>query len=193
MRAYLLGLVVALCAVTAEARLYRWVDEHGNVQFSDKPPTGQVKELNELDQRGMVRRAPEKKASSGELAQQASEQQMIQAQKRKDHALLQSFTRPEEIDLLRDRQISAVETRSQTNKLRSQGAQNKLKRLTAQTDALKKAGRTPNDTLQADLDATRKELDVLAAEEQKMALEITAIKERAEADKKRFQELRGSH
>lgn len=193
MSAYLLGVVLALCTVTADARLYRWVDEHGNVQFSDKPPIGNVKELNELDQRGMVRRAPGKKASSGEIAQQESEQKMIQVQKRRDHALLQSFTRPEEIDLLRDRQIGAVETRAQTNKLRSQGAQNKLKRLTAQTEALKKAGKKPNDTLQADLDATRKELDVLAAEEQKMTLEITAIKERAEADKKRFLELRGSH
>lgn len=193
MIAYLLGAVLALCALTADARLYRWVDEQGNVQFSDRPPAGNAKDLNELDQRGMVRRAPEKKASSGEIAQQASEQKAVQEQKRRDHALLQSFTRPEEIDLLRDRQISAVETRAQTNKLRSQGAQNKLKRLAAQTDALKKAGKKPNDTLQADLDATHKELDALAAEEQKMALEIAAIKERAEADKQRFIELRGTH
>lgn len=193
MGTYILGGALTLCALTVDARLYRWVDEHGNVQYSDRLPPANIKDMTELDQRGMVRKAPEKKASAGELAQQASEQKTVQEQKRRDRALLQSFSHPEEIDMLRDRQINTVEARVQTNKLRTQGAQDKLKRLTAQADALIKTGKKPVDTTrQADLESTHKELGMLDAEAQKMSAEIATIKERAEADKKRFFELRGS-
>ncbi len=192
MGTYILGGALTLCALTVDARLYRWVDEHGNIQYSDRLPPANIKDMTELDQRGMVRKAPEKKASAGELAQQASEQKIVQEQKRRDRALLQSFSRPEEIDMLRDRQITAVEARVQTNKLRTQGTQDKLRRLTAQADTSIKVGKKPVDTRQADLESTHKELGMLDAEAQKMSAEIATIKERAEADKKRFLELRGS-
>ncbi len=192
MGVYLLGCGLALSALTVDARLYRWVDEHGKVQYSDSRPPGNIKDLTELDQRGIVRKSPEKKASAAELAQQESEQKVVLEQKRRDRALLESFTRTEEIDVLRDRQINAVDARVQTNKLRSQAAQDKLKRLTAQADAALKARKKSAEALQADMASTRKELAVLDAEAQKLSVEIATIKERAEADKKRFLELRGA-
>jgi len=192
MGAYILGSTLALAALTVEARLYRWVDEHGNVQYSDSHPPGNAKDMIELDSRGMVRKAAGKKASAGELAQQEAEQKIVQEQKRRDHALLESFSRPEEIDVLRDRQINAVEARVQTNKLRSQALQDKLKSLKAQVEAVTKARKKPVDAVQEDLELARKELDGLDAEAKKMTVEIAAIKERAEVDKKRFIELSGA-
>ncbi|MDR3411471.1 MAG: DUF4124 domain-containing protein [Formivibrio sp.] len=192
MSANIFGVILALTALTVDARLYRWVDEHGNVQYSDSAPSGNVRDLTELDQRALVRKRQEKKVSASELAQQAAKQKMTLEQERRDNALLQSFGRPEEIDVLRDRQLNAVDARVQTNKLRIQEAQDKLGRLTAQADALAKAGKMPNESLQADIASTRQELGVFDAEAKKMAAEITVIKERAEADKKRLLELRGA-
>lgn len=36
-RAQLLAMALLLCPVTAQAEIYRWTDEHGNVHFGDKP------------------------------------------------------------------------------------------------------------------------------------------------------------
>lgn len=184
-------LLLAFFSLEAQARLYRWVDDKGNVQFSDKPPPSDAKGLAELDQRGMVRKEQEKPVSASEISQKEAEKQAQVAQRRRDNALLQSFSRPDEIDFLRDRQIMAVNARVQTNKLRRQAMEEKLKRLTAQVDGLTKAKKTVPPAVAADLEGARKELAALDADAEKMATEIVGIKERAEADKKRLQELRG--
>ncbi|CAA0121273.1 Uncharacterised protein [BD1-7 clade bacterium] len=35
---YLIGVMLAVACITAQATVYKWVDEHGNVQFSDSKP-----------------------------------------------------------------------------------------------------------------------------------------------------------
>ena len=44
MKSIVTGTILLLCAVGAPAeQMYKWVDENGNVQFSNKPPPEQVK------------------------------------------------------------------------------------------------------------------------------------------------------
>ena len=45
-----------LCSLAHAAVVYRWVDDAGKVQYSDKPPVGQAKSLKELDKSGRVRK-----------------------------------------------------------------------------------------------------------------------------------------
>ena len=186
-----LAALLAICSLAVEARLYRWVDENGKVQFSDKPPPSNAKGLTELDSRGMVRKTPTKAASAGEIAQREAARQKSMEQKRRDNALLQSFSQPEEIDYLRDRQVDAVRARVQTNKLQQQSAGEKIGRMNAQVETLSNAGKPVPEAVKANLDATRKELATLEADARKMEEEISAIMVRAEADKKRLIELRG--
>lgn len=180
-----------LIASLAEARLYRWVDENGKVQFSDQPPPAHARDQKELDPRGMVRKEPAKRASAGEMARLQQEKQKLIEQKRRDKALLQSFSRPEEIDLLRDRQVGAVRARQQTSKLLRQTAADKVNRLNGQAEALVQAGKSVPETLSNNLLAARKELTALDAEARKMDEEISAIMQRGEADKQRLLELQG--
>lgn len=182
---------LALCSLAAEARLYRWVDENGRVQFSDKPPPAGAKGVSELDQRGVVRKTPAKAASAGDAALRAEEQQKLIEQKRRDNALLQSFSKPEEIDFLRDRQVDAVRARLQTNKLQQQAVAEKLARLNAQSESLSSAGKPVPDSVKNNLEAARKEQATLEADARKMDEEIAAIMARAEADKRRLLELQG--
>lgn len=175
----------------AEARLYRWVDENGKVQFSDQPPPAQARDLKELDPRGMVRKESAKAASAGEIARQQVERQKMIEQKRRDKALLQSFSRPEEIDRLRDRQLSAVQARQQTNKLLRQTAAEKVSRLDTQAQALTQAGKPVPDALSNNLQGARKALAAQDADARKMDEEVAAIMQRAEADKRRLLELQG--
>lgn len=190
-RVFWLIAMLAFCMQGVDARVYRWIDEKGNVQFSDKPPPDGVKGAAELDAQGMVRKTPEKAASAGEIAAREAERLKALEQRRRDSALLQSFSRPEDIDQLRNRRIDAVNARMQTNKLRKQAVDAKLTRLNTQFVALGKAGKKIPDSLSVDIDATRKELAALDIEAKKMEEEIVAIRERAEADKKRLLELQG--
>ena len=184
-------MAVLICStLTANARIYRWVDEHGKVQFSDSPPPSGKQTATEYDTQGMVRKVPEKIASAGEIAAREAEKKKQLEQKRKDAELLQSFSRPEEIDLLRDRQINAVNARVQTNKVRQQTVEGNIKRLTDRAAALSKAGKKVPESIAADIGTARAEQAVLLAESRKLDAEIQGIKEKAEADKKRLQELR---
>lgn len=182
--------VLVFSALTANARVYRWVDENGKVQFSDSPPPNGKQAATEYDTQGMVRKVPEKPVSADEIAAREAEKKRVIEQKRRDSALLQSFSHPQEIDLLRDRQVNAVNARVQTNKLRKQTVETNLKRLTDREASLAKSGRKIPDAVTADIAAARYELLVLQTEAQKLDAEIAAIKDKAEADKKRLQELR---
>lgn len=188
---FFLAVCLACVALAAEARLYRWVDENGKVQFSDNPPPANAKGLTELDQRGTVRKMPSRAASAGEVAERAAERQRMLEQRRRDRALLQSFSRPEEIDFLRDRQIEAVEARRQTNALQRQAVNEKVSRLTAQAESLANGGRPVPNSVTGGLESARRELSALDVDLRKMDEEIAAIRARAEADKRRFIELRG--
>ncbi len=189
---FFLAALLVTSSLTVEARLYRWVDENGKTQFSDKPPSTHAKGLTELDQRGMVRKTPAKAASVGEIARLEAEKQKLIEQKRRDNALRQSFSKPEEIDLLRDRQVEAVRSRQQTNKLLRQTAADKIGRLNGQIEALSQSGKPVSDMLKNNLQMAHQEQSALEAEARKMDAEVAAIMARAEGDKQRLLELQGS-
>ncbi len=133
-------LALMLAAQSAHATLYRWVDENGRVQYSDKPPLSAApKGVSTLDSQGMVRKSPPQPENPEETARRLKAQQDQQDQQRRDRALLQSFSNTKEIDLLRDRQIDAVNGAIQTNQSRRQSAQAKIEKLNKQISSFNKA------------------------------------------------------
>ncbi|TJZ77492.1 DUF4124 domain-containing protein [Chitiniphilus eburneus] len=186
----LTGALLLIWAASAEAALYRWVDENGNTQYSDKPPAAQPKGgVTELDKRGIVRKTPQPQMSEEErLRKQEAERQANEA-RRRDRALLLSFSRPEEVDLLRDQQVEAIQATIQTNKIKRQNASAKLARLNEQADRFAKRKKPIPTDLETDIALTRKEIDEIDLDSQKRQTEIIEVKKRAEADKKRLTEL----
>ncbi|AOY00897.1 hypothetical protein BJP62_10875 [Jeongeupia sp. USM3] len=184
-------MLVALAAQAAP--LYRWVDDNGNVQFSDKPPANAPKGgVAELDKRGVVKKGPEKALSDDERARQQLEAQMRKDAQRRDKALLQSFSRPEEIDLLRDRQVDALQGAIQTNKVRRQSTEQRLARQQQQQQRLLKAKKAVPADLDAEIAVSQKELTDIDADTNTKLTEIEGVKRRADSDKKRLQELRSA-
>ncbi|QLI81345.1 DUF4124 domain-containing protein [Chitinibacter fontanus] len=190
MRDWLVLILFAASFSTAQAGLYRWVDETGKVQYSDKPPAGQTKGgVAELDKSGRVRNASSSMSEAERAALQAQKQKEIE-QRRKDRALLQSFSTPEEVDILRDRQIEALGAAQQTNRLRLQTLQERLNRLNKQTERLAKSKKPiPND-LQTEIDLNRDEINSINESLARQDQELIRIKEKAEADKARLIQLR---
>jgi hypothetical protein len=179
-----------LCPLTYAASVYRWVDETGKVQYSDKPPAGQSKALMELDKSGRVRKGNEQLLTPAEKAALEEKNRVEQERRRLDKALLQSFSKTEEIDLLRDRQIEAVEAGIQTNMLRRATVAKRAEQQQQQLQHLQKTKRSIPADLQAEMDVSRKETDDIDKMIAVQRGDIEVIKERAVAQKKRFLELK---
>ena len=176
---------------TSEARIYRWVDAQGKTQYTDTPPPSDAKVIHELDKQGMIRATPTPRLTASQVLEQQQAKLKAEADKRRDRALLQSYSKPEEIDRTRDSQIDAVLARSQTSKLRLSAAQEKQKRLKNQADALLKRKKPVPDDLLADQKASADEILHIMEEQKMQDQEIRQIKERADADKARLVELLG--
>jgi hypothetical protein len=187
--AYVLMLSL-LCPLTYAASVYRWVDETGKVQYSDKPPAGQSKALMELDKSGRVRKGNEQVLTPEEKAALEEKNRVEQERRRSDKALLQSFSKTAEIDLLRDRQIEAVEAAIQTNQLRKATVAKRAEQQQQQVQRLQKSKREIPADLQAAVDVSRKEMEDIDQAIVLQRSDIETIKERATAQKKRFLELK---
>ncbi|MFC4159867.1 DUF4124 domain-containing protein [Chitinimonas lacunae] len=188
-------------ALSAQAgdRLYKWVDENGKVQYSDKPPAQQTqKGHTEMNRRAMPLKqvegylTPEQRAArEAEEAQKRVEEQKRTEAKRRDKALTQSFTSTAEIDAIRDRNIEQVEALIQADKQRIETATKRLEGLHKQTERFTKRNRPIPEDIQANIAETEQELVKLNDNLKRRETEIGQIRERAEADKKRLVELKG--
>ncbi len=187
----------ALCLNgTAQAGLYKWVDQNGKVQYSDSPPQQPHKSVAELSKDGVVLRqtqvlTPEQQKAKDEAdAKKRAEELKVQEQQRRDRALLNSFTDPKEIDLIRDRNIDQVLATIASYESRRKTTEKRMASLDRSTsEQLKKTGKVPADMLN-DSANTRNELQQIDKQIAERKLEIEQIKQRAEEDKKRLVELR---
>ncbi len=91
--------VLALLSTPADARLYKWVDEHGNVSYQDVPPPSNHDDSTQvLNSQGVtVKRIPGRQ----EQKQLDAEQAQLAKIKQRDKALTDAF--PTEADLIRTR------------------------------------------------------------------------------------------
>lgn len=116
-----LVLCISLCTcvtLTQAAALYKWVDDDGDVRYTDHPPIKKGYEL--FNSNGVIIKsadapktekelADEKKAA--ELAQKKleEEQRKKQLQDAKDRVLLMTFSSEEELSLVRDNRIEVID------------------------------------------------------------------------------------
>lgn len=190
MRGALILMMAVLCSSSYAATVYRWVDETGKVQYSDKPPAGQSKSVMELDKSGRIRKGNEPQLSPAEKAAMDEKNKAEQERRRNDKALLQSFSKPEEIDLLRDRQVEAVQAGIQTNRLRRATVEKRAEQQQQQLQRLQKSKRAIPADLQAEMDVSQKEIEDIDKLIMAQQNDIVTIHERAAMQKKRFIELK---
>ena len=186
--------LMAACAGTAQAQMYRWVDGNGRVHYSDTlPQTYQKSGAAEMNKQGMVVRRTQSEAERmAEIARQA-EQLKIERQQaeqaRLDRALMATYTTEAEIDLARDRALEHHKLAIRGAETRAKAVEANLAELRARISAIEKSGRPVSVDLQSQLAQTHKESlelkrTILNNEEAMMQ-----VREKYEADKLRFREL----
>ena len=101
--------------------LYKWIDENGQIRYSDRLPPNQVKKKHQqLNSQGVVLSTKEAAKSDEELAaeaearrkleeQEAKEAKLKEAQYKKDQVLLLTFSSEEELGMARDNRLEVLE------------------------------------------------------------------------------------
>jgi hypothetical protein len=118
-------MAMSLCAFTSlanAAALYKWVDENGQIRYSDRLPVNQVKKKHQqLNSQGMVLSTREAAKSDEELAAEAAaklkaekeaaiQAKIKEAQDKKDRVLLLTFSNENELGLTRNDRIEVLES-----------------------------------------------------------------------------------
>lgn len=187
------ALCAAMVSVNAEAKLYKWVDKNGQTHYGETIPPEyanrdtQVLENSRIKDRkdGFDLKQQEESKVDPEVARAAKEA------KRRDEALLNTYSSEKEIDLSRDRNLLQVEARVNSYTTMLKSAKESLDALHKESEDLIKKNRKIPQSLTEDIT----EGEALVAKRQKeldvSQKELDAVKARYDADKQRYRELKG--
>jgi hypothetical protein len=178
-------------------RIYKWVDEKGVTHYGQSiPPEYREQGGAEMNKGGMtVRRidpvaTPEQRKAAEERARRDKEEQKrVYEQRRRDTALLNTYTSPREIDEARERTLALPTQAIRGLEPRVKRAQERLAELEAKSDAFRKGGKPVPDHVQDDITDQKLELDGLRTDIERHQSQIEAIRARFDQDKQRYIEL----
>ena len=190
-------LALATSGASGAAKLYKWVDEKGQVHYTESmPPEYNNNGNTEMDKRGRVLKkndavAPpeQSKLSDQDSARRKAEEKRLAEQRRRDHALINTYTNETEIDVARDRNLSLPMQAIKGIEPRLKASWARLEALKKQTEPYTKAGKPIPDGLKEDIALQEKEVALFEAELRANQTEATQIREKYDADKARFREL----
>jgi hypothetical protein len=194
----LLGLLLATSLPTPAQQLYRWVDDQGNIHYSDvMPPTEVEKGHTQLSPQGMRLRTvppaktPEEIRRERELERlRAQQQRMLEQQRADDRVLLNTFQSVDDLIMTRDGNLSDIDTMIQFKKGNIRRQQDWLTKLRADAADLERKGKPVPDQLKERIISTEGAIeDALAAiverEQQKQQ-----IRKKFDRDLKRLRQLK---
>ena len=113
---YTLSVVFVASSFSVQAKMFKWVDEEGQIHFGDNIPAKYiVREHHELDDRGVVIRHK----AAAKTAEQKLEEKRIEYEKKKaaliekkkkqrDRVLLDTYTTERDLIVARDSRLDAV-------------------------------------------------------------------------------------
>ena len=186
---------------TAQAgKLYRWVDEKGEVQFSDSLPPDQSKSAHdELSKEGVtvrkVEKAKTKEQIEAEQQQKAAAEQQKAAAERarkeelaRDRMLLDTYVNENDIVAMRDRNVATLEGTIKITEASIETVKTTLESLKADLAASAKDP-ARQQKLQKHISDTEQQLSRFSAFVQTKRQEQAAIKQKYDEDLLRFREI----
>jgi hypothetical protein len=193
-----LALLIALAAhETGAGRLYKWVDEEGNVHYGDTvPPEYADRERRVINERGVTLGVTEAAKSAEQRAEEERqarirEQQRRVAEKRaaRDRILLQTFSNVDDMHLTRDGKIAAIEAVIRITRSNINGLRQALDQLTRRAAGHERAGRRVPDELRREIEAVQRQIETNEAFIEARRAEQDEVRAKFDADIKRFLEL----
>lgn len=178
-------------------KLYKWVDETGQIRYGDRIPPQYARKSNEtLNTQGIVvehqdaAKTPEQIAAAKrqEQARKAAER-VQQEQDRKDRILLDTFTNEDEMILTRDGKIEAIEAVIRVTNGRTAKLKLRLRELKTRAANIERGGKPVSDKLNTEINETRQQIAQNFIYVKHRVSDQQLIREQYEVDIARFREL----
>ncbi len=185
-------------AAVQAGKLYKWVDESGQVRYGDRIPPQYARKSNEtLNNQGIVvkqkaaAKTREQIAEEERIKKVKAEEERIRREKAyQDRILLDTFTNEDEMILTRDGKIEAIEAVIRVTNGRSEKLKQRLADLKRRAANLERAGKPVPDKLSSDIVESRHQIAQNREYVENRKAEQQKIREKFEADIKRFRELK---
>ena len=195
-----LALTLALADAAAAAKIYKWTDERGVTHYGEViPPEYKDQAAQEMSPHGITLRkldavsatiTPEqRKAAEEKAAREREEKQRAFEQRRRDVALVNTYTSAQEIDAARERTLQLPSQAIRGLEPRLKKAQDRLTSVEQQAAGLVKAGKRVPEAVESDIADQKFEVDTIRAEIERNKTQIEIIKSKYEQDKKRYLEV----
>jgi hypothetical protein len=179
-------------------KLYKWVDENGQVRYGDAIPAKYAKKSNEtLNKEGIV---VDHKAAAKTRAQLAEEERIKKAEAEEertrrekayqDRILLDTFTNEDEMVMTRDGKIDAIEAVIRITNGRTEKLKQRLAELQSAAANRERAGKPVFDDTKKAIADTRDQIEQNRRYVVNRQAEQQKIRDKFEADIKRFRELK---
>ncbi len=185
-------------SLPAAAKMYKWVDDKGVTHYGETiPPEYADKDRTELNKAGRavkkeeVLTPEERRASEQAGAKKRADEEAALERKRRDKALVNTYSSEKEIDLARNRNLQQVEARITSINSRLKMADSNLAGLKKETDDYNAAGKKIPSSLQEDLKEAQERQAKLRQDLEQAETEKAALNARYDADKVRYKELTG--
>lgn len=194
---------LAFAAIPASAgadgkRLYRWVDEQGNVHYSDQVPADQSRPAKSiLNERGMTVDQIEAAKTAEQLAEEKRLRQLEDERRReqqkqaaRDRVLLNTFHSEADIVHARDSKITAVENliHSAQNSLKQSEHQRRV--LVKRAAAAERAGNPVPKEVAQEIRQVRRQIDETNQYIEQKREEQTQIRKQYEQDILRYRTIK---
>lgn len=182
---------------TQAGKLYKWVDENGQIRYGDRIPPQYARKSNEtLNQQGITvdrqeaAKTPEQIAAAQRLEEAREAAERVQQEKDlKDRILLDTFTNEDEMVLTRDGKIEAIEAIIRVTNGRTEKLKLRLSKLKTRAANIERSGKPVSDKLNAEIRETRQQIAQNFIYLKSRSSDQQLIREQYEVDIARFREL----
>jgi hypothetical protein len=178
-------------------RLYKWVDDDGQVHYSNRlPPEAAKRERKVINEQGRtlkVYRAPltpEEKAEQARIEElEKKKRELAEKRAMHDRSLLATYSNTDDMHAAMEGKLSSVESLIKLTNSRINTQQNRLLELTEDAASYERSGKQLPDNLQRQISNLRDQITQNKAFIEDKKLEMEDIKLQYEYDVRRFTEL----
>lgn len=154
------------CSLPVQAKLYKWVDEEGNIHFGDKVPARYlVKEHEELNTQGLTVKTHDAAETEEEIAEKRRKERVqrelekkAKEQEKRDRVLLDTYTTERDLIAARDARLDAVASQMQLSESIIADAERKLASTEKRITRIKVSGRTIPQNISDKMEREEKQL-----------------------------------
>jgi hypothetical protein len=193
----LIFMMSTIFVASAQAGLYRWIDENGAVHYGDKVPAQYLKqEHDELNEQGTTVKKHDRAMTGDEKAEkkkQDAEHKRLENEKRaqalRDRVLTDTYTTERDLVAAKEARLDAIDSQLQLSEDIIESSKVKVKKTAELIESIKKSGKMVPETTYAKLEREKLQLATQTGVQQGHQIKREEVIEQFDGYIVRFREL----